>query len=215
MIDRVAVHRSEQPEGPAERGTSDRGIPAVGCSGEKLPNPQGVSLRPLEAREREVSDGRLRGRWWESKQNIGAASADPLPASHPPGGARALLARRRPARMGNPHSSSEPVVDERPKHKNEMKNQTIPATDPAVVLDLLRQAKRPGHYALIKGRSRSSSKTSWRFSKVTGIDAATGTIKIVEFKTLKLHRINAVKVLKAAPRLKRAAAPSDFVALLK
>lgn len=103
----------------------------------------------------------------------------------------------------------------RPKHKNEMKNQTIPATDPTDVLDLLRQARRPGHYALIKGRSRTSSKASWRFSKVTGIDATTGTIKIVEFKTLKLHRINAVKVLKASPRLKRVDAPGDFAAVLK
>ncbi len=119
--------------------------------------------------------------------------------------------------MGHPNCSSEPVVEECvEKHKSVMKIPTTSANESDLNLDLLNEARRSGRYALVKGRSRASSKESWHFVKVTGVDLSTGKVKIVEFKTLSIARISAVRLLEASSRRKRgAAASSDLMEVLK
>jgi len=101
------------------------------------------------------------------------------------------------------------------KHKNVMKIPINSANDSDLNLDLLKEARRSGRYALVKGRSRASSKESWHFVKVTGVDPAAGKIKVVEFKTLKIDRISGVRLLKASSRRKIGAAKSKLVEVLK
>lgn len=97
-----------------------------------------------------------------------------------------------------------------------MKIPTTSANESDLNLDLLNEARRSGRYALVKGRSRASSKESWHFVKVTGVDLSTGKVKIVEFKTLSIARISAVRLLEASSRRKRgAAASSDLMEVLK
>ena len=96
-----------------------------------------------------------------------------------------------------------------------MKNSTNSANDSDLNLDLLKEARRSGRYALVKGRSRASSKESWHFVKVTGVDPAAGKIKVVEFKTLNIDRISAVRLLEASSRRRRAGAASALMEVLK
>ena len=96
-----------------------------------------------------------------------------------------------------------------------MENQTNSTNDSDLNLDMLKEARRSGRYALVKGRSRASSKEAWHFVKVTSVDPAIGKIKVVEFKTLNIDRISAVRLLEASSRRKRGGAASSLVEVLK
>jgi len=86
------------------------------------------------------------------------------------------------------------MVSNPKKHKIMSTNNIVPINASAMTpLEAILAAKRLGKCLLIKRRSKGAAKPSWRLAKVTSIDAAKGTVKVVEFKTLNLAQIEEAK----------------------
>lgn len=63
------------------------------------------------------------------------------------------------------------------------------------MMETLLKAKRLGRCILIKRKSKGAAKPSWRLAKVSSVYPESGTVKVVEFKTLKIASIHELKEL--------------------
>lgn len=65
--------------------------------------------------------------------------------------------------------------------------------DASEVLETLRLAADNRKAVLIKRRSKKSAKAVWTIAKVNSLKASGGTVKVIEFKKLRLDKIEGVK----------------------